>query len=76
MFLRKSTLWASFEEQERRQFVGAVILGDFAYPCNDWLTPLFTGDVEGSRLDFNIAHMKRRRIVERSNGVIKKRFYT
>ena len=76
--LKESTLWDAFEEHGRRPFPGAVILGDSAYPCNDWLIPPFRGDVQlqVAQCRFNEAHKKSRSIIERAYGVIEKRFYS
>ena len=35
--IKASSLWTAFEENGRRPFPGAVILGDSAYACNQWL---------------------------------------
>ena len=45
--IKASSLWTAFEEDGRRPFPGAVILGDSAYACNQRLIPPFIGDVEG-----------------------------
>ncbi|XP_044172446.1 putative nuclease HARBI1 [Acropora millepora] len=47
--IKESTLWTAFEQQGYRPFPEAVILGDSAYACNNWLIPPFRGDVEGAR---------------------------
>lgn len=44
--------------------------GQTAWACNDWLIPFFREDMEGSRLRFGEAHMKRTTI-GRSIGVMK-----
>lgn len=44
--LKESSFWEAFEVYGRRPFAGAVILGDSAYTCSDWLIPPFRGDVQ------------------------------
>ena len=73
--LKESTLWTAFEQQGRRLFPEGVILGDSTYACNKWLIPPFRGDVEGARLRFNEALVKKRCTIERAYGVLKERFY-
>ena len=66
--IKESTLWTAFELQGHRPFPEAVILGDSAYACNDWLIPPFRGDVEGARRRFNVAHKTTRcSIVSKGN---------
>ena len=69
-------MWQSFEVEGWRPFPGGVILGDSAYPCREWLIPVFRGDVVGARQRFNDAHCKTRVIIEQSFGVVKNRFPT
>ena len=73
--LKSTELWNHFENGNI-PFPGAVIIGDSAYPCRPWLIPPFRGDVVGAKLRFNNAHAKTRSVVERTFGVLKKRFYT
>ena len=72
--MKDSTLWHAFEHGET-PLPSGVILGDSAYACRSWLIPPFAGDVEGSKLRFNISHKKTRSLVERSIGLLKCRFY-
>ena len=75
--LKDSRIWTAFEEEKKRPFDGAIILGDSAYPLTDWLIPPFRGDHDGKSQigKFNKSHTKTRSTVERAIGVIKKRFY-
>jgi len=71
--LQNTTLWDQFE-QGFRPFPQAVILGDSAYPCRDWLIPPFVGDPDGERGRFNEAHRRTRNVIERAFGLLKNRF--
>jgi len=53
-----------------------LIKGDSGYPCLEWLTPPFRGVLNRDQLRFNTAHAKVRNTVERSFGVLKRRFYS
>lgn len=68
-----TTLWDHFE-QGHCPFPQAVILGDSAYPCRDWLIPPFVGHPDGERGQFNTAHRKTRNVIERAFGILKNRF--
>jgi hypothetical protein len=72
--LQESSLWQAFENGYR-PFSGAVVLGDSAYPCRDWLIPPFSREQGPAHIRFNTAHMKTRNTVERTFGLLKKRFY-
>jgi len=77
--LRESTVFSDWNNPDprlrKRPINGAVILGDSAYPCLEWLIPPFRGNPMGEELLFNNAHAKVRNTVERCFGVLKKRFY-
>ena len=72
--LRTSTLWSAFEDNGRRPFAGAVLLGDSAYPANDWLVTPFIGELTPQQQRFNQSHTKTRSVVERTYGILKNRF--
>ena len=75
--MKDSNLWSAFEIENKIPFHNAIILGDSAYPETDWLIPPFRGD-HGRRTPkgkFNKSHSKTRSSVERTIGVIKKRFF-
>jgi hypothetical protein len=67
-------LWEAFENGFR-PFEGAVLLGDAAYPCRDWLIPPLPTEQEPVQHRFNKAHRQTRNLIERAFGVLKKRFY-
>jgi hypothetical protein len=67
-------LWNAFESGYR-PFEGAVLLGDAAYPCRDWLIPPLPTEQEQVQQRFNKAHRQTRNLIERVFGVLKKRFY-
>ncbi len=46
--LQSTPIWTQFEQGER-PFQQAVILGDSAYPCRNWLIPPFAGDPPGDQ---------------------------
>ena len=71
--LQSTSLWNQFE-LGHRPFPQAVILGDSAYPCRDWLIPPFPGDPDGERGRFNEAHRRTRNVIERAFGILKNRF--
>lgn len=73
--LRLSSLWRMNEVHRERPFPGAVLLGDSAYPCMDWLMTPFRGPVAGNEARFNRIHARARSVVERTFGVLKNRFY-
>jgi hypothetical protein len=74
--LRESSIWRVFEDEHNRPFPGAVILGDSAYPLTDWLITPFPGEPDGAKGRFNAAQRSTRNLVERSFGVLKKRFFS
>ena len=61
-------------------FSGAILLGDLAYPLNDWLLTPFNvaaiGNADGPRAKYNKKHILTRNHVERAFGALKKRFYS
>ena len=72
--LRNSALFQLFQFENWRPFPGAVIHGDSAYPCNDWLIPPLPNASSQPEQRFNDAHTKTRSSIERTIGVIKCRF--
>ena len=42
--IKDSKLWQYFEQENKRPFDGAIILGDSAYPLTDWMIPPYRGD--------------------------------
>lgn len=68
--IKETNLWRAFEAGNR-PFPGAVVLADSAYVLNDWLITPFTGNPDGAKLKFNIAHMKTRNTIERCFGALK-----
>ncbi len=72
--LQETSLWTAFESGFR-PFEGAVLLGDAAYPCRDWLIPPLPTEQEQVQQRFNDAHRLTRNLIERVFGVLKKRFY-
>ena len=67
-------MWEAFESGWR-PFEGAVLLGDAAYPCRDWLIPPLPTEQELVQQKFNKAQRETRNLIERTFGVLKKRFY-
>lgn len=65
---KETTLWLSLNN--RGVGHSRHLMGQTAWACNDWLIPFFREDMEGSRLRFGEAHMKRTTI-GRSIGVMK-----
>ena len=61
-------------------YLGAVLLGDLAYPLTDWLLTPFNvaaiGNADGPRGKYNKKHILTRNHVERAFGALKKRFYS
>ena len=56
------------------------MLGDLAYPLNDWLLTPFNvaaiGNADGPRGKYNKKHILTRNHVERAFGALKQRFYS
>lgn len=72
--LRESSLFDAFENNARKPVKG-IILGDSGYMQRDWLfTPLANPRSRKERI-YNTKHMSTRASVERSIGVLKKRFH-
>lgn len=67
----ESLLKARFQ---RGDFRNGVLLGDAGYPCSNYIvTPLRCPETEAEKLYQNV-HILMRNAVERSYGVVKKRF--
>lgn len=73
--LMATGLWTTFEGGFR-PFLGAVLLGDSAYPLRDWLMTPFRSTVAmtPAMSKYQNAHTKTRAVVERAFGVLKMRF--
>ena len=70
--LRNSILYDAFQNGWR-PFLGAVILGDSAYPSNDWIVTPFPNPQNDNQRAFNNAHKTTRSSIERAIGVLKAR---
>ncbi|CAJ1066464.1 putative nuclease HARBI1 [Xyrichtys novacula] len=72
--LRECSLFQAFENNARKP-VNGVILGDSGYMQRDWLfTPLSNPTTSAEKND-NARHMSARSTVERSIGVLKRRWH-
>ena len=71
--LRNRALHQLFEAGWR-PFPSAIILGDSAYPCKDWLIPPIRVPRTEAENRFNAAHKSTRSVIERSFGLLKNRF--
>ena len=72
--LRNSTL-AQRMENGWRPFPQAVILGDSAYPLQEWLIPPLHGNPQGQeQAEFNRRHRSTRRLIENALGILKEKF--
>lgn len=56
--LRNSALFNIFENYKWRPFSVAVILGDSAFPCNDWILTPFLVPSNETEAEFNRSHKK------------------
>lgn len=70
---RNSSLHDRFEEGWR-PFPNAVLLGDSAYPCKDYIIPPLSIANSECERRFNTSHKKTRRLIENSFGILKERF--
>lgn len=74
--VKESKLWEAWETNGQRPFQGAVILGDSGYSLRDWLITPYLSTPDQAKTRFNQAHCSTRNVVERSFGVLKKRFHS
>lgn len=74
--LCECALFQSFENYNGRKPMRGIIVGDSGYMQRDWLfTPLLDPTTPKER-NFNARHMSARSTVERSIGVLKKRWHS
>ncbi|XP_047146130.1 putative nuclease HARBI1 [Hydra vulgaris] len=52
-----------------------IILGDSGYPCHSYLLTLILHPVSPQKVKYNIVHRKTRCIIERTFGILKRRFH-
>lgn len=71
--LRESDLFEAFEDEAQRPVKG-VLLGDSGYMLRDWLLTPFLNPNTARQRAYNIHHKSARSLVERSIGILKRRW--
>jgi len=71
MIFSNSHLCARFEAKE---FGRGYLLGDAGYPCKPYLLTPVTSPPTEAEHRYNFAHIQTRNVVERTFGVVKRRF--
>lgn len=71
--LRESDLFEAFETADEKPVKG-VLLGDSGYMLRDWLLTPFINPVTAEQQAYNVHHKSARSIVERSIGILKRRW--
>jgi len=71
--LRGSNVWEVFERVPRP--LPGILLGDSGYPLREWLMTPYTDPNTRPKERYNGAHRTTRSTIERTNGVLKKRWH-
>ncbi|KAK7095731.1 hypothetical protein V1264_005102 [Littorina saxatilis] len=71
--LRESNIFQLFETLPRP--IPGILLGDAGYPLKEWLMTPFTDPQTREKERFNGSHCSTRSTIERTNGVLKKRWH-
>ena len=71
--LRESTIFAMFETVPRP--LSGVILGDSGYMLKDWLMTPFINPAGRPQERYNASHCSTRSTIERTNGLLKRRWH-